>query len=355
MTLDEAALLAEAQRINYRLRSTFFYRKLKEYDTLSFPLKIEELLPVEHLYSWEGWIDWGIGEDAFAYVTGSAKLQLIEVFCHPRLIREHSKLVAYYRNIAALSQKAVKCLIGIDVKKIETHKANCFHLTEDQAQKLTYLFNEHISLIVNSSIESLTKEELHGLLLTSTGTQIDGSWRNAIGEEAEKVVQRLLIKEAKARHLLAALIPRVGKAIELYNSEKFEEQLGNIERYRGVMLVNRTSILFSSEPDVSILNSQGITVGVVEVKGGADTAGALERYGAAKKSFDEVLRSNSTAKTILVASCITAQVRTRIQNDSTISAYFNLTEILSEDSIQYDQFVQEIFTLLGVQPETDDS
>ncbi len=69
-----------------------------------------------------------------------------------------------------------------------------------------------------------------------------------------------------------------------------------------------------------------------------------------KKSFEESLRSSSSVKTILVASCITAEVHTRIQNDSTISTYFNLTEILSEDSTKYKQFVQEVFSLLGVQP-----
>lgn len=342
--------MTEANRINYRLRSTFFYRKLKEYNTLSFPLKIDALSSVEHLYSWEGWNNWGIGEDAFAYINGCATLQLIEVFCHPRLIREHYTLLAYYRNIAALSQKAVKYLTGIDVKKFETDEENSYSLTEEQARKLAHLFNEHISLIIDSSIESFTKEELHGILLTSTGAQIDGSWRNAIGEEAEKVVQRLLGKEAKERNLVATLIPRVGTTIELYDLEKLEEKLGNIERYRGVMLVNHTSILFSSEPDVSLLSNQGATVGVIEVKGGADPAGALERYGAAKKSFEEALRSNSATKTILVASCITAEMRTRIQNDPTISAYFNLTEILSETSTKYNQFVQEFFSLIGVQP-----
>ncbi len=244
MTSDQDSLLAETQRINYRLRSTFFYRKLKEYSTLSFPLRISELAQVEHLYSWSGCTDWGIGEDAFAYVCGNENLQLIEVFCHPRLIREHSTLVAYYRNIAVLSQKAVRNLVNVDVKRVETNGENRYPLTENQAWQLAHLFNEHISLIIDSSIESLTKEELHGILLTSTGAQIDGSWRNAIGEEAEKVVQRLLVKEAKERDLLVALIPRIGTAIELYDPEKLEEQLGNIEFYRGVMLSNHTSILF---------------------------------------------------------------------------------------------------------------
>lgn len=346
MTIKETNLLTEANRVNYRLRSTFFYRKLKEYNTLSFNAKINALLPVKDLYGWQGRANWGIGEDAFTYINQHLNLQLIQVFCHPRLIREHSKLLAYYRNIAALSQKAVKYLVAVDVKKIETDEENRYFLTEDKALALSQLFNEHISLIIDSSIESLTGEELYGILLASTGAQIDGSWRNAIGEEAEKVVQRLLIKEAKEHNLLAAFIPRVSTAIELYNPGKLDEQLGNIESYRGVMLANHTSILFSSEPDISLLNNQGTTVGVIEVKGGADPAGALERYGAAKKSFESAFRRNSEVRTILVASCITSEVHTRIQNDSTISAYFNLTEILSDNSRQYAQFIQEVFSLL---------
>jgi XcyI restriction endonuclease len=346
VTIEETNLLTEANRVNYRLRSTFFYRKLKEYNTLSFNAIINALLPVKHLYSWEDWANWGIGEDAFTYINLNSNLQLIQVFCHPRLIREHSKLLSYYRNIAVLSQKAVKYLIKIDVKKIETDEENRYPLTDDKALALSQLFNEHISLIIDSSIGSLAGEELYGILLASTGAQIDGSWRNAIGEEAEKVVQRLLIKEAKEYNLLAAFIPRVSTTIELYNPDRLEEQLGNIECYRGVMLSNHTSILFSSEPDISLLNNQGTTVGVIEVKGGADPAGALERYGAAKKSFEEAFRRNSEVRTILVASCITSEVHTRIQNDSTISAYFNLTEILSENSRQYDQFIQEVFSLL---------
>lgn len=38
-------------------------------------------------------------------------------------------------------------------------------------------------------------------------------------------------------------------------SEPLVTYLGNIERYRGVMLGNRTSILFSSEPDISLVGN----------------------------------------------------------------------------------------------------
>ncbi|MBD2386379.1 XcyI family restriction endonuclease [Cylindrospermum sp. FACHB-282] len=346
MTLEEINPLTEAHRLNYRLRSTFFYRKLKEYKTLSFRARIDALLPVKHLYSWESWVNWGIGEEAFTYINEHPSLQLIQVFCHPRLIREHSSLIAYYRNIAALSQKAVKYLVAVDVKNIETDEENKYSLAEDKALVLSRLCNEHISLIIDSAIENLTEEEIYGILLASTGTQIDGSWRNAIGEEAEKVVQRLLIKEAKERNIIAAFIPRKGMVIEVYNPDRIEEKLGNIESYRGLMLSNHTSILFSSEPDISLLNNEGTTVGVIEVKGGTDPAGALERYGAAKKSFEEAFRKNPEVKSILIASCITTEVNIRIHNDPIISAYFNLTEVLSKDLEKYEQFVQEVFSIL---------
>ncbi|MEA5572275.1 XcyI family restriction endonuclease [Calothrix sp. UHCC 0171] len=91
------------------------------------------------------------------------------------------------------------------------------------------------------------------------------------------------------------------------------------------------------------MNNQGQTVGVIEIKGGTDPAGALERYGAAIKSFEEARRRHPTVKTILIASCITTEVSSRIQNDNKISYYFNLTEILSENSKEYNKLIQEIF------------
>lgn len=281
MATDEAALLAEANRINYRLRSTFFYRKLKEYNTLGFPAMVANLYSVEHLYDWSDRTNWQIGDDAFAYVANHPGLHLIQVFCHPRLLREHPRLLAYYRHIAALSQKGVGYLTGIEVKRFETDTENKFALDSTQAVALASLFNEHVSHIVDSSIQSMTADELHGILLTSTGAQIDGSWRNAIGEEAEKVVQRLLASEARERNLLAALIPRAGLAAESLDPAHVQTQLGQIERYRGLLLTNGTSMLFASDPDVSLLSAQGTTVCAIEVKGGADPAGALERYGAA--------------------------------------------------------------------------
>ena len=330
MAKEQDQLLIEAHQINYRLRSTFFYRKIKEYNVLAFPSLVASLFPNGNLYDWEERIDWGVGEEAFAYIQNGSKLHLIQIFCHPRLLREYPMLLAYYRNIAALSQKAVGYLIGIDVKRYEDTNPNSM-LNSQQILSLVRLFNEHISLVIDSSVRSFTERELNALLLASTGAQIDGAWRNAIGEEAEKVVQRLLIKEAVKRNILVAFLlrpPAIG--IEAYEPTRVEEQLRNTGRYRGVVFSNQTSLLFSSEPDIALVGKQGQTLGVLEIKGGTDPAGALERYGAAKKSFEKTLQDAPNARTILIASCITSEVQKRIAKDSTISQYFNLTEVLRE-------------------------
>ncbi|HEU5226899.1 MAG TPA: XcyI family restriction endonuclease [Ktedonobacteraceae bacterium] len=352
MAVTRDQLLIEAHQINYRLRSTFFYRKLKEYNVLAFPSIVASITPLAELYNWDQRANWGIGEDAFTYISSHEDLKPIQVFCHPKLLREYPVLLSYYRNIAALSQKSVSYLIGVNVAKYEADQDNKTSLNDKQISLLVRLFNEHMSLILDSSLQSFTEQELQGLLLTSTGAQIDGAWRNAIGEEAEKVVQRLLVKEAVKLGLLSAFIPRNSTGMEPFTAEQLETQLGSIGSYRGIMLNNQTSILFSSEPDISLIGRNGTTVGVIEVKGGTDPAGALERYGAAKKSFEDTLRTAPDAKTILVASCITPEALQRIDQDKTIFKYFNLTQIVKEKQ-KYSELVEIVFTLLDEIPEAE--
>src|SRR6266487_3162712 len=137
-------LLIEAHKINYKLRSTFFYRKLHEYKTLEFSTTIMQLIPHSKHYSWESFNDWGISEVAFNMISKS-DLNLIQVFAHPKLLREHPHLIGYYRNVAVLSQKAARYLSNADTKRFEEY--NNPDITETQALSLSILFNEHISLI----------------------------------------------------------------------------------------------------------------------------------------------------------------------------------------------------------------
>lgn len=101
-----------------------------------------------------------------------------------------------------------------------------------------------------------------------------------------------------------------------------------------------------SEPDITLMGKNGLPWGVIEVKGGTDSAGALERYGAAKKSFENTRKDAPDAKTILIASCITNEANERITSDKTIDSFFNLTEVIREKE-RYDEFVNLVFSVLG--------
>ena len=326
-------LLIEAHKINYRLRSTFFYRKLHEYETLEFPKTIKQLIPHSKHYNWDEFKEWGISETAFGIIRKS-DLDLIQVFTHPKLIREHPHLLGYYRNIAVLSQKSTKYMCNLDTKRYEEN--NKTDISETHATCLSLLFNEHISLIVDSAFGEFQENEINGLLFASTGAQIDGSWRNSIGEEAEKVVQTMLSQEVIKRKLLQAFIMRVNGNIETPDITTIENIIKNIKEIKGLMLTNQKSILFSSEPDITIIDKSGKSEMVIEVKGGTDPAGALERYGAAKKSFEHSLKENKKVKTCLIASCITNEVEQRVKTDKTISKYFNLTNVLTEETYKAD-------------------
>ena len=155
-------LLIEAHKINYRLRSTFFYRKLHEYQTLTFPAIIDQLIPLADGYNWEDRDDWGISDDAFAKVEESS-LALIQVFAHPRLLREQPRLTAYYRNVAALSRKATGYLAGSAPDRFEDKDG--VDMSETIAFAFAKLFNEHVSLIVESAYSDFRADELNGLLL----------------------------------------------------------------------------------------------------------------------------------------------------------------------------------------------
>jgi hypothetical protein len=129
---------------------------VKECNGLAFQPMIAPLFPAENLYNWDARANWRISEDAFRYIEQHEDLKLIQVFCHPKLLREFPTLLAYYRNITALSRNSVKNLVGISVAKFESNPDNRRLLTDTQALALARLFNEHISLVIESSMPNST-------------------------------------------------------------------------------------------------------------------------------------------------------------------------------------------------------
>jgi hypothetical protein len=337
---DDKDLILEANRINYSLRSTFFYRKLKELGYLRVISDIEAIVKHSHHYSWEDKKFWNITYNAWEAIE-KEKIDFIRVFAHPKILVENPGLIRYYRNAAAIPLKGVQYL-AYNVTDYENGKRN--EIKYNQALELAKLFNSHISSIIESTLR-INFEDIKSLMFSSAGATIDGSWRNKIGEEAETMVKSYIIRLCINEELVYALIDRQNRCVEF---EPGVDYISNILHYRGVKLTNKKSILFSNEPDIKFIDKVGKPIAVIEIKGGTDPAGALERLGAIKKSFDHARRENPRVITILMVSCVTREMGTRLTDDSLIDAIFNLTSIIN-DMDKREEFLDKIKDILEIE------
>jgi hypothetical protein len=334
---DDKDLILEANRINYSLRSTFFYRKLKELGYLRVISDIEAIVKHSHNYSWEDKKFWNITYNAWETIE-KEKIDFIRVFAHPKILVENPGLIRYYRNVAAISLKGVQYLAN-NVTDYENGKRN--EIKYNQALELAKLFNSHISSIIESTLR-INFEDIKSLMFSSAGATIDGSWRNKIGEEAETMVKSYIIRLCINENLIYTLIDRQNRCVEF---EPGVDYISNISQYRGVKLANKKSILFSNEPDIIFIDKSGKPIAVIEIKGGTDPAGALERLGAIKKSFDQARRENPRVITILMVSCVTREMGTRLTDDALIDSIFNLTSIIN-DMDKREEFLDKIKEIL---------
>lgn len=198
-----------------------------------------------------------------------------------------------------------------------------------------------ISKVINSLISSIidgdpnfSLEEIRLAAQANLGTQINGSWRNEIGNEGSRRIHALILKHFLDKAQISEIILKDDTIASPARVPASIEDIG------GLKLVNGYKVLFGSEPDISIRNPQGVLEGAIEVKAGLDPAGALERYGAAKKSFDKTLSENKAAITFHVASSpmLTTAVMDAMANDRLVRKEFNLTDIFVNDAAREEFF-----------------
>jgi len=121
---------------------------------------------------------------------------------------------------------------------------------------------------------------------------------------------------------------RLRDAVAQFRDDLSADDLDSVQE---ITLRNGYRVVFGSDPDASIFDPTGDLQAAIEVKAGTDAAGALERYGAAKKSFDAALKRNKAADTIYLSSCITDGVRAAMAEDRLVKHEFSLTDVLTDE------------------------
>ncbi len=252
-----------------------------------------------------------ISANAWAHVVAS-NYEPRQVFAHPDMLMAIPESSAYYRNMAMLPLKRVSDLaVGVESWESPTKNAR---VTEERATKVAHLYN-----VVNCSIiegrTDWTLQNGYRNMIANMGIGLDGTMRNIIGQDADNMVKTRMFEWLTANDLVI-------------DGDPFEG---------GAELVNGYEMRYGSEPDLEFWR-ESVMVASIEVKGGRDPAGALERLGAATKSFDN---TPSSCVNFLVAGVITAEMQRRLDAIGTIRV-FTLDDVIRDGAGWY-AFLNEVF------------
>ncbi len=304
-----------------KLKSQLLTSALKEKrDELAF----KALKKIKAPLDWESRGGLMIDESAWDHVVKRLGHDPKEVFCHPDVLLECPITSIYYRGLAGLSIKAARDYVGA-IENLEKGSVRS-RLTRSKAVAMARTYNTFVCSIIKNTTE-WTLEDGKRTVIATLGITFDGVMRNKIGEIAEERVRSLLIEWLTAKQLIAWSTP--ASMIHAKSVQK-EYQLRN-----GLVMQ------FASEPDISFLKNDDL-VAVVEIKGGIDPAGALERYGAALKSFEDAIKKSPKCKTFYIGGVFTEELKRRMDADRLVEKSFNVIEILQQPAARED-FLKELF------------
>jgi len=246
------------------------------------------------------------------------------VFCHPEIILEKPPTSLYYRGLCGLSIKAVKDYFGA-VEMLEKGSLRA-KLSREKAIKMARTYNTFICSIIKNSTE-WTLDNGCRTIVATLGISIDGTMRNQVGKIAEDRIRTLILEWANNQGII--IKPKL-KEEDIFDSSN-----------RSFLLQQNIIMEFKCEPDISFSRDKEL-LAVIEIKGGIDPAGALERYGAAKKSFEHSVGISKRCKNIYLGAVYTAELERRISEDRLVEKFYNIIEILEKPEIGED-FFNELF------------
>ena len=289
---------------------------LKSFETIT-KLKIE--------LDWEPLSNLMIEEEAWEYVTKERKYDPKLVFCHPEVVKAITSTSLYYRGLTGLSIKAAKNYIGA-VENLEKGNVRV-KIDDKKALKMAQVYNTFICSIIRGSTD-WTLENGKRTIIATLGITLDGIMRNKVGTIAEERVRTLVFEWLKGRGLITS---------------PTKEEIGDLPVI--CELIGNVIMRFSSEPDISFLKKTDDgeeLLAVIEIKGGIDPAGALERYGAATKSFQHALKESKRCKNFFLSAVYTPELLNRIQGDRLVEKFYDIIKILEEPDVR-DDFFNELF------------
>ncbi|NJL04901.1 MAG: hypothetical protein HC911_08335 [Chloroflexaceae bacterium] len=185
-TLDEIRTAVERNAIR---RGVFLINSLQALGVNNLVSRVAELSSTYDKEEWRDQADkWGIDPEEVLSILDSSKVAYPVFFCSPSAIVETPQLLSYYRNLAMLSNKAMR-----DIKlSTERYEVSLQAISADQALVVSRYLNSTISNIILAR-GTVTSQLASEMLYTNIGDSLGGVWRNEIGRLAYEEVLSLLI------------------------------------------------------------------------------------------------------------------------------------------------------------------
>lgn len=302
----------EAWTLDQLAKSAFFHRKLHEWKLLEIADQIDQVRG-ENL----NWDNLNISEQAWNKVIHRG-IKPIVVFAHPFVLQTVHGSAAYYRMLAMVSQKSMK-RVGISLDSYETGKPI---LNEELAITIAQHLNRIVSVLVEAD-EAIDAREFDLWRGMAAGSQAQGSWQNNKGASAEVTIREIILRRLQEREIIS----------------------GEKTSTTRIDLGDDRELVFADEPDVAIYQNDVPQV-AVEVKGGIDPAGVLERIGAALKSLQRTRQETPNSVTVLILQDVSMTERAKEDLNlsiGTVTYLFSTKEIV-EDEEKRNKFYQ----ILGI-------
>jgi hypothetical protein len=292
----------EAWTLDQLAKSAFFHRKLHEWKVRGENLN---------------WDNLNISEQAWNKVIHQG-IKPVVVFAHPFVLQTVHGSAGYYRMLAMVSQKSMK-RVGISLDSYETGKPIP---NEAMAITIAQHLNRIVSVLVEAD-EQIDAREFDLWRGMAAGSQAQGSWQNNKGASAEVAIREIILRRLQEREIISG---------EEASTTKIDLGDGRV-------------LVFADEPDVAIYQNDMPQV-AVEVKGGIDQAGVLERVGAALKSLQRTRQENPDSVTILILQDVSRTERARedLNLSATTVTYLFGTNAILENEAERDRF----FQILGI-------
>lgn len=197
----------------------------------------------------------------------------------------------------------------------------------DLAARIAKRVNSVICALIESE-HRIERREFDIWRGMAAGAQAQGSWQNRKGDVTEAILREDLLAQLKRLRLIE---PEFSIDLKQRNA-LLELRDGRIVR-------------MGSEPDILIRDSFRIQA-AVEIKGGIDPAGVLERVGAAIKSLSRAKEESPGAITILLVSATSMSdqaERDILSNRSNVNYWFTVEDILQNSEVK-----QNYYSLMGL-------